>query len=400
MNNILDLLNFGEMTPSGYDAYGTGGFNPSAPMPISLAQQNQAMQNLSMKNNNQPEQILWNQTQPAQPMLKGDPSTYSRQIQEMAGAREPAPQGITEQLLQMRFKPEAQDYTRAVQDTFFSGKPAFAQDFADQRAAEYMDKLKLIEDMSLKRQQFSLQDRQFDETRRSNLATEALAKDRINMLGAGGGQGTGFERNKARWLELAQKPTRNQFEEDEFKLLDQALQTEARGGMDPYQKNFSGLQGKAVFDLPRVQTVTDQAIAAIDTTAASPGLRNITGLMSAIPIIPGGERARAQVLLDQVGGRVFLSAYETLKGGGQITEIEGIKAEQALAAIGRAQSYEDIIRGLSDLRSALIQNLDTKTRQATQTPEQIINSHYTPPQVPMNKKTLTTPSGINFEVEE
>jgi hypothetical protein len=149
-----------------------------------------------------------------------------------------------------------------------------------------------------------------------------------------------------------------------------------------FGKKFGELQGQTTFDLPRVRTVSNQAVAAIDSAISAPGLKNITGLLSKVPIVPGGERARADALLDQVGGRVFLAAYDTLKGGGQITEIEGAKAEQAIAAIGRAQSYDDVVQGLNDLRSAIIENVRTKEAQASQTPDQMRSSSYEPPPAP------------------
>jgi hypothetical protein len=146
-----------------------------------------------------------------------------------------------------------------------------------------------------------------------------------------------------------------------------------------FGSSFGKAQGEATFDLPRVRNVSNQAIAALDETINSPGLKNITGWMSTIPITPGGERARADALLDQVGGRVFLAAYDTLKGGGQITEIEGIKAEKAIAAIGRAQSYEDVVKGLNDLRDAIVTNAQTKEQQAKMTPDQMREGIYAPP---------------------
>ena len=54
------------------------------------------------------------------------------------------------------------------------------------------------------------------------------------------------------------------------------------------------------------------------------------------------------VKIDQLKGNVFLQAYESLKGSGQITEIEGIKAEAAIARMNRAQGAPAFKEALND----------------------------------------------------
>ena len=84
--------------------------------------------------------------------------------------------------------------------------------------------------------------------------------------------------------------------------------------------------------------------------------------MSNSPIVPGTERAGARSYLDQIGGQAFLQAFESLKGGGQITEIEGTKATTALTRLtDRTISYEEaqkanigqIARAFNELLPAL-----------------------------------------------
>lgn len=62
------------------------------------------------------------------------------------------------------------------------------------------------------------------------------------------------------------------------------------------------------------------------------------------------ETGRVKGRLDQIKGAVFLQAFESLKGGGQITELEGIKAEQARARLSTAVSEEDFRVALQELR--------------------------------------------------
>jgi len=67
----------------------------------------------------------------------------------------------------------------------------------------------------------------------------------------------------------------------------------------------------------------------IDNLLASPGFESRYGLVSIVPAIAGTEMANTQALIDQINGQVFLDAFKSLKGGGQITEIEGEKATVA-----------------------------------------------------------------------
>lgn len=63
---------------------------------------------------------------------------------------------------------------------------------------------------------------------------------------------------------------------------------------------------------------------------------------------PDAQTARS--ILDKIKGGVFLAAFESLKGGGQITELEGIKAEQAQARLLETQSPEAFRDALAELR--------------------------------------------------
>jgi hypothetical protein len=63
---------------------------------------------------------------------------------------------------------------------------------------------------------------------------------------------------------------------------------------------------------------------------------------------PDAQAARG--ILDKIKGGAFLAAFESLKGGGQITELEGIKAEQAQARLLETQSPEAFRDALAELR--------------------------------------------------
>lgn len=101
------------------------------------------------------------------------------------------------------------------------------------------------------------------------------------------------------------------------------------------------------------------------------GMPAYGGLTKAIPFvggpIPGTDAANFQTRLDQIGGKQFLQAYQTLKGGGQITEVEGKKAEQALARMNTAQSEEEFIRGVLEFRDEVQRLAGIAQQRAGQT---------------------------------
>jgi len=68
--------------------------------------------------------------------------------------------------------------------------------------------------------------------------------------------------------------------------------------------------------------------------------------------------------LDQIRGTTFLQAFESLKGGGAITEVEGKKAEQAIARLSRAQSMPAFQAALDDLASVIRRGQDVARQKA------------------------------------
>lgn len=93
----------------------------------------------------------------------------------------------------------------------------------------------------------------------------------------------------------------------------------------------------------------------IDALLYDPALGNALGIEGifrrpAAELGLDSETARVKARIDQIKGGVFLQAFETLKGGGPITDLEGEKAEQAMARLGTSQSLEDFQEALNELR--------------------------------------------------
>jgi hypothetical protein len=87
-----------------------------------------------------------------------------------------------------------------------------------------------------------------------------------------------------------------------------------------------------------------------------PGFEGVVGFgIPGVRFIPGTQAASFDALFRQAEGGAFLQAYESLRGTGQITEIEGSKATSALTRMERSQSevefvkaareFADVIRG-------------------------------------------------------
>jgi hypothetical protein len=115
-------------------------------------------------------------------------------------------------------------------------------------------------------------------------------------------------------------------------------------------------QGTAQAALPKVIDTTNQSIKLIDEMIAHPGRETATGLSSKLDprnYIAGTDAASFQERAKQVQGRTFLEAFQSLKGGGAITEIEGSKAETAIARLGRAQSDAEYLTALNELKDVL-----------------------------------------------
>jgi hypothetical protein len=97
-------------------------------------------------------------------------------------------------------------------------------------------------------------------------------------------------------------------------------------------------------------------IAVIDKALSHPGRTTATGLSGTIDprnYVSGTNARDFQVVLDQLGGAAFLQAFESLKGGGQITEVEGKKATDAMARLNRAQSDGEFELALRELREIM-----------------------------------------------
>ena len=96
-------------------------------------------------------------------------------------------------------------------------------------------------------------------------------------------------------------------------------------------------------------------------------------------------------MLEQVQGGAFLQAFESLKGGGQITQIEGEKATQAIVRAQQSQSEEGFKKSMNDFLSVL----DKAEKRATS--GEIVQQPSAPAATAAAPRPTKTISGIMWE---
>ena len=162
-----------------------------------------------------------------------------------------------------------------------------------------------------------------------------------------------------------------------------ALDAQAKaGGLEPgtpeYQQFMIGggagqraaatatgkMQAEAQIALPSTIATAERALANIEAIRNDPALPSITGMVQGRlpPLSPAGTDLNVRI--NQAKGQTFLEAFESLKGAGQITEIEGQKAEQAIARLDRAQSTEAYQQALDDLADVLRSGMERARAKA------------------------------------
>jgi hypothetical protein len=115
-------------------------------------------------------------------------------------------------------------------------------------------------------------------------------------------------------------------------------------------------QGEAAAELPGAQQKAKDAIHVIDLLINHPGRSTITGKSGALGLasrVPGTDAADANAILKQLQGQAFLEAFESLRGGGHITEVEGQKATEAMARLDTSQSDDAFVQSLQELRGII-----------------------------------------------
>lgn len=145
---------------------------------------------------------------------------------------------------------------------------------------------------------------------------------------------------------------------------EQIIALAAAGLIDPQTAKLMIEQQEAAKQADQDIFTKQSTINLIDALANDPNLGQILGkegtLRTALATIAPGFQTEYEGLkarVNQLKGGAFLEAYDSLRGGGQITELEGIKAEAALARLDTAQGADDFRQALAEYRFYMEQGI-------------------------------------------
>lgn len=107
-------------------------------------------------------------------------------------------------------------------------------------------------------------------------------------------------------------------------------------------------QGNATANLGVVIDNSDRLIHQVEGVLNHPGKSRALGAMSYLPSVRGSDASDFESRLAQIGGGAFLKQYDQIRGGGAITEIEGVKATEAINRMKTAQSEDQFDQSAND----------------------------------------------------
>lgn len=103
-----------------------------------------------------------------------------------------------------------------------------------------------------------------------------------------------------------------------------------------------------------VEAEANYSIKLLDELVTHPGMSAVVGAPNPfLAWTPGTDAAGFKARLKQIQGTQFLQAFETLKGGGQITQVEGEKAQAAIARMDASQSEEDFKAAAEEFKGVI-----------------------------------------------
>lgn len=127
-------------------------------------------------------------------------------------------------------------------------------------------------------------------------------------------------------------------------------------------------QAQARVDLPQVIQQGEQTIKLVDDLLAHPGFNISVGAKSPVgkvaSFIPGTDAASFDIASKQMLGKQFLEAFESLKGGGQITQIEGEKATQAMSRMNTSNTQEEYTKAAKEFQNIIRSGIDRAKQKA------------------------------------
>lgn len=131
---------------------------------------------------------------------------------------------------------------------------------------------------------------------------------------------------------------------------------------------------QAIANAERGVRLIDEMVGSTDgKTKPHPGFQSAVGvslskLASPFWAPPGTDRRDFDARLAEIKGGAFLQAFESLKGGGQITQVEGEKATQAITRMESAQSEREFIKAAREFQAIVRGGMERAKAKAAQNP--------------------------------
>lgn len=127
---------------------------------------------------------------------------------------------------------------------------------------------------------------------------------------------------------------------------------------------------KKEFSLPQTEQTAREALKLAEQLARHPGFEGAVGMPNPFKggfglfNIPGTPASDFMNLHNQALNQTFMSARESLKGAGAVTDFEGKKAESAMAAMKAATSETEYKRALQDYVDAVAAGVQIARKQS------------------------------------
>ncbi len=140
----------------------------------------------------------------------------------------------------------------------------------------------------------------------------------------------------------------------------------AEAAAQAQQSVLGNAQGQAQVKLSNYGETGQRALDTVRSLLNHPGLDKAVGVGHLNPqkMIPGTEAADFMNLHNQSKSQAFLQAFEALKGGGTVTEVEGQKAEASLNRMNTATSVQEYRAAAKDFEDAIIKGFAKLEKQA------------------------------------
>ncbi len=139
----------------------------------------------------------------------------------------------------------------------------------------------------------------------------------------------------------------------------------AAAGPKKLAETSAANQGEAIAKLGQVEDNADFLTREVSALLTHPGMETALGKQSYFPSIRGSDAYNFENRLKQVKGAAFLSAFDTLRGGGSISNTEGDKATAAKNRMEAATSKEEFVNAANDFLT-IVNTAKTRARMQAQ----------------------------------